>query len=214
MIVSPSFLSADFTVLREEILSVNKAKWLHFDVMDGKFVSNTTYDHEMLKRVKEYSTQFFDCHLMIENPHLHIEKYVLAGANLITFHIEAETSNTKETIDQIHDLGALCGISIKPDTDKEELLPYLDQVDLVLIMSVEPGKGGQAFLPNSLDKMKWLKEERDKFQHHYVIEVDGGINHETFQLVKDSGADIAVIGSYLFKNQHRNRLIDTLENDR
>ncbi len=213
MIISPSFLSADFKKLKNEILSVSHAKWLHFDVMDGQFVRNITYDYETLREVAAYSQQFFDCHLMIENPMLFIEQYIAAGADLVTFHYEADPNRVSLLIDLIHELDADCGISVKPDTDIEVLGPYLAKVDLILVMSVEPGKGGQAFLPSSIDKIEWLDKMRKRHGYKYVIEVDGGINQETFPLVKNAGADIAVVGSYLFKATDRNKLIDELEND-
>ncbi|MFW5889006.1 MAG: ribulose-phosphate 3-epimerase, partial [Bacillota bacterium] len=155
MICSPSFLSSDFSKLESEIKSINKARWLHFDVMDGKFVKNKTYNHMMLKAVSKYSQQVFDTHLMIEEPEKHFLKYANNGADIITFHLEA-TNNPQELIKKIKDENVMAGISIKPDTSPEELDPYLSQLDLILIMSVEPGKGGQDFIPSSLKKIKYF----------------------------------------------------------
>lgn len=213
MRISPSFLSSDFRKLKEEILSISHAKWLHFDVMDGQFVRNITYDYELVKEVASFSNQFFDVHLMIENPMLFIEDYIKAGADLITFHYEADPSRVTLLIDLIHELDADCGISVKPGTDIEVLGPYLGRLDLILVMSVEPGKGGQSFIMSSIDKIKWLDKMRRINGYKYVIEVDGGINQDTFPLVKAAGADIAVVGSYLFNQKNRNQLIDEMEND-
>ncbi|XFA99609.1 ribulose-phosphate 3-epimerase [Candidatus Izemoplasma sp. B36] len=211
MICSPSFLSCDFSKLESEIKSISKAKWLHFDVMDGKFVPNTTYDFHMLKLIKQISDQYFDCHLMIEEPEKIYEKYILAGANLLTFHYEA----TKQPIALMKAIKAKktkVGISIKPNTDISVLDTLLPDLDLILIMSVEPGKGGQKFLLNSLDKIKYLSEKRKEHNYNYLIEVDGGINFETAKLVKEAGCDVIVVGSFIFNSDSRNDLIMELEN--
>ncbi|MGE4379134.1 MAG: ribulose-phosphate 3-epimerase [Candidatus Izemoplasmatales bacterium] len=211
MICSPSFLSSDFTKLKDEIISVNNAKWLHFDVMDGKFVSNKTYDHLMVKEVKEYSNQFFDVHLMIEEPEKYIDEYIKAGADLITFHYEA-TNNPLDLIRVIKNTGKKAGISIKPETNIEVLDYLLKELDLILIMSVEPGKGGQKFLPNSIDKISYLNKKRLENKYDYLIEVDGGINFETAKTVRESGCDVIVVGSFLFNRKDRKTLIEELEN--
>ena len=211
MICSPSFLSSDFSKLKEEIISVQSAKWLHFDVMDGKFVSNITYNHDMVKTIKEYSDQFFDVHLMIENPEHYYQEYISAGADLVTFHYEA-AEDIKSIIKEIKSLGTKVGISIKPDTDVRVLDPYLIDLDLILIMSVEPGKGGQKFIPESLKKIQYLADKRNTFNYNYLIEVDGGINLETAKTVKNAGCDIIVVGSFLFNQTDRKTLIEELEN--
>jgi ribulose-phosphate 3-epimerase len=211
MILSPSFLSCDFTKLKEEIISVKKAKWLHFDVMDGKFVTNTTYNHEMVKTIKNFSEQFFDVHLMIETPEKYYDDYVNSGADLITFHYEA-VQDSFALIKTIKEKNVLVGISIKPDTDVRVLDEYLPDLDLILIMSVEPGKGGQKFMPESVDKIKYLAEKRSLYNYKYLIEVDGGINLETAKTVKDAGCDVIVVGSFLFNQVNRNDLIGELEN--
>jgi len=211
MICSPSFLSCDFTKLESEILSINEAKWLHFDVMDGIFVPNTTYKHEILMKIKKFSNQFFDCHLMIAEPEKHYQDYIDAGADLITFHYEA-TENSLELIKAIKSKGIKVGISIKPDTDVTVLNEYLDQLDLILIMSVEPGKGGQKFITNSLNKIKYLSDIRIKKGYNYLIEVDGGINFDTAKLVKEVGNDVIVVGSFIFNKVKRNELVRELEN--
>ena len=211
MILSPSFLSCDFTKLKEEIISVKNAKWLHFDVMDGKFVKNITYNHEMVKTIKGFSKQFFDVHLMIETPEKYFNDYVFAGADLVTFHYEA-VEDIFGLIKSIKEKNILVGISIKPDTDVRVLDEYLPDLDLILIMSVEPGKGGQKFIPESVDKIKYLAEKRSIFNYKYLIEVDGGINLETSKTVKDAGCDVIVVGSFLFNQTNRSDLIGELEN--
>lgn len=211
MICAPSFLSSDFTKLKEEIQSINAAKWLHFDVMDGKFVKNKTYDHTMLPEIAAYSNQVFDCHLMVEKPEDVVDHYIKNKADYITFHYEA----TDKALDLIHHIkasGVKAGISIKPNTPVKVLDDLLAYVDMILVMSVEPGKGGQAFIPSSIEKIAYLNEQRIKHRFNYQIEVDGGINHETAKMVKDAGCDIIVVGSYIFKHTHRNERIRSLEN--
>ncbi|MDY0024050.1 MAG: ribulose-phosphate 3-epimerase [Candidatus Izemoplasmatales bacterium] len=211
MIVSPSFLSSDFSKLKEEILSINNAKWLHFDVMDGLFVENKTYDHKLINEIKDYSNQFFDVHLMIEKPEMHIDKYVKSGADLITFHYEA-TSKPEDLIKKIKDKNVKAGISIKPDTPVFLLDQLLNELDLILIMSVEPGKGGQKFIPNSIEKIEYLNKKRIENNYNYLIEVDGGINKETAKTVMLAGCDVIVVGSYIFNSDNRKELIGELEN--
>jgi ribulose-phosphate 3-epimerase len=211
MIVAPSFLSSDFTKLKEEILSIDQAKWLHFDVMDGKFVANKTYDHQMLNTIQAYSDQVFDCHLMIEEPEKYVDNYIDNQADFITFHYEA-TDDPLALIKHIKDFNVKAGISIKPDTDVSVLDDLLAYLDLILIMSVEPGKGGQKFLPSAVDKINYLNEKRKAFDYDYLIEVDGGINEETAKYVKDAGCDVIVVGSYIFNRQDRNQIIRDLEN--
>lgn len=211
MICSPSFLSSDFNRLKEEILSINQAKWLHFDVMDGKFVDNQTYDYTLVKEVKQYSNQFFDVHLMIENPENNFINYISAGADLITFHYEA-TNDPLSLIKLIKEKGVLAGVSIKPNTKVEVLNDLLPHLDLILIMSVEPGKGGQEFISDSLNKIDYLHQKRLDYNYRYSIEVDGGINLETAKRVKNAGCDVIVVGSFIFKTSNRNGLIEELEN--
>ncbi len=210
MIVSPSFLSADFNNLEAEIRTLAKAKWLHFDVMDGKFVPSRTYDEKMLEKVKKISDQFFDCHLMIVDPIKHVKEYIAAGADLVTFHYEASPEKVQETIDMIHQAGIKAGISIKPGTSWQVLIPYLQDLDLILIMSVEPGKGGQEFIPDSLDKIRNLVELRQERGYSYLVEVDGGINYETGRLVGEAGGDIVVVGSFLIHQKDRDQVIEAM----
>ncbi len=210
MICSPSFLSSDMNKLESEIKSISQAQWLHFDVMDGLFVPNTTYDQSMLERLKPISNQFFDCHLMIDEPEKHFQKYIDAGADLVTFHYEA-TIDSLSLINQIKTLGVKVGISVKPDTDITLINPLLNELDLVLVMSVEPGAGGQKFLTNAIDKIGYLNEKRKTNGYDYLIEVDGGINFETAELVKQAGCDVIVVGSFIFNQDDREKVIRELE---
>lgn len=212
MIVAPSFLTADLNQLESEIKSISSAKWLHFDVMDGIFVPNKTYDYQLVSEVKKYSNQFFDCHLMVDNPLSDIYRYAKAGANLITVHLEALGLATKVAIESIKNLGVKVGLSIKPMTLIEEIIPYLEDVDLVLIMSVEPGKGGQKFMDSALDKISFLHHYRKEHTLDYLIEVDGGINLSTGKLVSLAGADVVVAGSFIFNRSDRQEAISELEN--
>lgn len=212
MIVSPSFLTADFSDIEAEIRSIQFAKWLHFDVMDARFVPNYTYNQEMVRLVRQFSNQFFDVHLMIENPEKEIAGYANSGANLITFHLEAAMERTKTLIDLVKSFNIQCGISIKPGTDHRQLIPYLHDLDLVLIMSVEPGKGGQKFIEESVERIQFFDEYRKANHLNYKIEVDGGINLETVHKVKKAGCDVVVAGSYIFNRKDRKKAIMELEN--
>lgn len=212
MICAPSFLTADFSQLETEIVSLKKAKWLHFDVMDGIFVPNLTYGEEMLDRVKAFSNQFFDCHLMIANPLERYRDFIDAGADMITFHYEAAKEKSANLIAKIKGRGCLSGMSIKPATKADLLDPFLKDLDLVLVMSVEPGKGGQEFMPEALDKIRYYADQRSKNNYHFLIEVDGGINDKTAVMAKTSGADIVVAGSYIINQKDREKAIEVLEN--
>ncbi|MCK5764167.1 MAG: ribulose-phosphate 3-epimerase [Clostridiales bacterium] len=211
MICSPSFLSCDFNKLESEIKSISVSKWIHFDVMDGRFVSNKTYDYNMVKLLKHISNQFFDVHLMVEKPEKIFDKYIIAGADLITFHYEA-TKQPKALIRAIKSKGIKVGVSIKPGTDITAIESLLPKVDLVLVMSVEPGKGGQEFIHNSLEKIKYLAEKRISNNYNYLIEVDGGVNFDTAKQVKDVGCDVVVVGSFIFNSDNRDQLIMRLKN--
>ena len=202
MKVSPSILSANFAALKEDIERTNKASYLHIDVMDGVFVPNISFGASIQKQIRPlFKDMIFDTHLMIIEPHKYIKDFVDAGSDYITFHIEAK-SNINETIDLIHSYGKKAGLSIKPNTDPKDLIPYLNKIELVLVMSVEPGFGGQKFMPNSIEKIKWLKEYKKKNNLNYLINVDGGINKDTYKFVEDAGTDLAVMGSILLFIMH------------
>jgi ribulose-phosphate 3-epimerase len=213
MKVAPSILSADFTKLEESVKRVDHATFLHVEVMDGIFVPNISFGPSIQKQIRaKYPYMVFDTHLMIIDPIKYIKEFADAGSDFITFHIEAK-SDINETIDLIHSYGLKAGISIKPNTNPEVLIPYLDKLDLVLVMSVEPGFGGQKFMPNSLDKIKWLDEYKNQHNLSYIISVDGGINKDTYPLVEEAGANLAVMGSFLFKAENPNEWIDIVENN-
>ena len=211
--VAPSILSANFNNLIEEIKSVDNAKYLHIDVMDGKFVPNITIGPLVMKNFKkEINNMVMDVHLMIADPVKYAPDFVKAGADIITFHYEA-VKFAEPAIEEIKKLGVKVGISIKPLTDINVLDDLLDKVDLVLIMSVEPGFGGQAFIPSALDKIKYLADKRKEKCYNYLIEVDGGINKQTARKCIEAGVDILVAGSYIFSSNNRKALIEEIEND-
>jgi ribulose-phosphate 3-epimerase len=204
MIVAPSVLSIDFLKFKEQLELVNqsKATWIHFDVMDGHFVDNLTFGPDVLKAVKRTSDLFLDVHIMVNDPTRFVNMFVNAGAHQITFHLEAVESEkqTKELIQLIQSKGCKAGISIKPDTLKEAIDPYVEMVDLILIMSVYPGFGGQSFMEDSLDRIAYAKKKIKQSNSNALVQVDGGINDTTIHLVKEAGADVVVAGSYVFKN--------------
>ena len=213
-IAAPSILSADFSKLLEEVKDVSTAKFLHIDVMDGHFVPNITIGPLIVKSIKGKVDMVFDCHLMISDPKKYTESFAKSGADIITFHYEALNSKEEilDLIDYIHSFKIHAGISIKPNTSVDVLDDeILSKVDLVLVMSVEPGFGGQKFMENSLPKIKKLRELKDKFKYNYIIEVDGGINKETAVLVKAAGVEAIVAGTYVFKSQNRKETIKELE---
>ena len=207
-IVAPSILSADFSKLLEEIKSVEDAEFLHIDIMDGHFVPNITIGPLVVNSIKNKVDMIFDCHLMISNPLKYAIEFIKSGAHYITFHIEALNNHEEviELINLVHENNCLVGISVKPNTDVKVLDPYLELIDLALVMSVEPGFGGQSFMECSLDKIKYLSEMKKKNNYKYLIEVDGGINEKTADLVKSAGVEVIVAGTYVFKNEDRKKI--------
>ena len=203
MIVSPSILAADFNNMDQEMKKINDSncEFVHLDVMDGIFVPNTTFDEKLVKDLRNKTTKVFDVHLMIENPQLVLDKYYEAGADYVTFHLEA-CPNCLDIIKKYKAQNKKIGLSIKPNTKVEELNQYLEYLDLILVMSVEPGFGGQKFMDSSLSKIKYLKDMKEKNNYQYIIEVDGGINKDTAMLVKEVGCEAVVAGTYLFKNEN------------
>lgn len=213
--IAPSLLSANFAYLKDEIDAIEKAKadWIHYDVMDGHFVPNISFGYSILKDVTKVTDMFLDVHLMISEPLKYVDHFIDSGASLIVFHIEAmkDQAQTQELIRKIKDRHVQVGISIKPDTPVTEIADYLELLDVVLVMSVEPGFGGQSFMPLALSKIKSLKNMRDHHQYHYLIEVDGGINAETGKLCKEAGADVMVAGSYVFNSDSYQESIASLK---
>lgn len=211
--VAPSVLSANFAELKKDLDSIKEygADWVHYDVMDGHFVPNISFGYSILKDVSRVTDLYLDVHLMISNPMKYVDEFMKSNASLITFHIEAmeNEEKTRELIQHIHDFGVDVGISIKPSTPISAITQYLDDIELVLVMSVEPGFGGQSFQPQAIDKIQELASLKQ--QHHFLIEVDGGINEQTGQLCKDAGVDVLVAGSYIFNAEDRKKAIDSLK---
>ena len=200
--VSPSLLAADKNRLGEEIKLAQKAgaEYIHWDIMDGIFVPNVSFPAKTVKEFSKTHNMINDVHIMVADPEIEAPLFVGCGADLVTFHIEAVKSieEAVKIIDKLHSLNCKAGISIKPMTAVDAVVPLLSKVDLVLVMSVEPGKGGQKFMPNALDKISELRKIIDKNHFNCLIEVDGGINDETGKMCREAGVDILVAGSYLF----------------
>ena len=200
-ILSPSILSADFCKLGEQIKEVELAgaKYLHIDVMDGIFVPSISYGMPVIRSIRKCSDIFFDVHLMIDRPERYLKEFAESGADLINFHLEA-TEDVKGTIAKIRGLGKKVGITMKPGTPAEAVKPYLELVDMVLVMTVEPGFGGQKLMPECLDKVKEIRKMITDRELNADIEVDGGINVDNVELALESGANVIVAGSAVFKN--------------
>jgi ribulose-phosphate 3-epimerase len=203
--IAPSILAADFSKLGSEIESVNSAAdYIHFDVMDGIFVHNISFGFPILDSVRKVTDKILDVHLMIASPSRYITEFISAGGDIITFHVEAEApENIHGTIDKIHKLGKKAGLSLKPDTPVGEVLPYIELLDLVLVMTVEPGYGGQKFICEMTEKVATLRRAIDSRGLNCEIEVDGGINLETAKLCIAAGADVLVAGIDVFTERDR-----------
>lgn len=213
IIVAPSILSADFVNLEKDIKKVEDAgcDWLHIDVMDGHFVPNITIGIPVVKAIKEVTKLPLDVHLMISKPEKYVKDFANAGADIITVHYEACKGDIKEVLQKISSLGVKAGVSIKPASDAEVLDEAIPFADLILVMSVEPGFGGQEFMHDSIIKIAEIKELAAKHgKNDIIIEVDGGINDKTAKLVVDAGANALVAGSYIYKATDFKQAIDAL----
>ena len=209
--IAPSILSADFSKLGQEIKAVEKAgaDWLHIDVMDGHFVPNITIGPVVVSKIRRTSNLFFDVHLMIEKPENFIEQFADSGADLITVHAEA-CKNIDKLVNKIKKCGCKAGISINPPTPVSVIEKNVKDVDLVLVMSVNPGFGGQGFMKDVLSKIKKVKKLIDETGKEIFLEVDGGINDKNAKLVKDNGANVLVAGNYVFTSNDYKKAIQSL----
>lgn len=211
IIVSPSILSADFVNLERDIKRVEDAgaDWIHVDVMDGHFVPNITIGIPVVKAIKRIARVPLDVHLMIENPDKYVVGFAKAGADIITFHYEAAQENTSNVIQLIKSCGKKVGLSVKPKTSQERLYPYLNDIDMALIMTVEPGFGGQEFMHHCAMKIPKIRE---KVNDDFIIQVDGGINNITSKVCTSLGANSLVAGSYVYGNSDITQAIKSLKN--
>lgn len=201
VLIAPSILSADFADIKNEMQKVTEAgaDWLHVDVMDGNFVPNLTLGMPLVKSFKPHAQIPFDVHLMIEKPERYIEQFVAAGSDYLTLHVES-TENLEQSLKKIKELGCKAGITLRPGTPIEKIRPFLQFVDLVLVMTVEPGFGGQSFITEQVAKINLLKNWREVERlGTYLIEVDGGINEITAKVCREAGADVLVAGNAVFK---------------
>ena len=209
--ISPSILSADFAILGAEVENIKNAgaEMAHIDVMDGMFVTNMSFAFPIIASLRKVTDMFLDVHLMIHKPERYIDRFIDSGADLITFHIEA-TDDVEGCIKMIKDKGKKVSVSVKPNTPIESVYPYLDDCDMILVMTVEPGYGGQSLIPFCLDKVKALRAEIEKRGLDIDIQVDGGINEATAKDAIAAGANVLVAGSAVFNCKDRKAAIDAL----
>jgi ribulose-phosphate 3-epimerase len=208
-IIAPSLLAADFLNLEKDLILINNtnAEWLHLDVMDGHFVPNLTFGFDLISRIKNVSNKYLDVHLMISNPFVYIDNYIKAGANMITFHYEAvKEEEIDEIINYVKKNNCHVGISIKPDTDLKAIDRWLSKIDMVLVMSVYPGFGGQKFIETTYERISYFNDLRLTNSYDYLIQVDGGVNEQNYQQLKNVGCNVLVAGSYLFDDSMNEKI--------
>ena len=212
--IAPSILSADFANLERDIhdLEKNNADWVHVDIMDGIFVPNISIGIPVVAALRKVTDLPLDVHLMIDRPIRYVEEFVKAGADFVTIHVEADQpQNTLEALDRIHALGCKAGIVLKPRTPAEAAIPYLEKCDMILVMTVEPGFGGQKFMADMMPKVAQLRQMLDKVNPDCLLEVDGGVDAVTCDICKESGANVLVAGSAYFKAPDRAAFVKTIQ---
>ena len=209
--ISPSVLACDLSNLAAEVADIERsgADMVHLDVMDGMFVTNISFGLPVIESLRKKSNMIFDVHLMIESPERYAQRFIEAGADILTFHLEA-CKDPVTLLEQIRNNGVMAGVSVKPNTPIEDLYPLLDYCDMVLVMTVEPGYGGQKLIPETLEKVRKIKAEIEYRGLNVEIQVDGGINSDNASLAVSSGASILVAGSSVFKSSDRRAAIDAL----
>ena len=213
-ILSPSILAADAMNLQRDLTQTAEygAKWLHIDIMDGLFVPNLSFGYSTVKGIRGFSDLVLDVHLMIDRPIRYIEQFCKAGSDILTIHVEADTpENTRKALEMIREMGVKPGIVVKPNTPAEAIAPYLPLVDLVLVMTVEPGFGGQSFMEHMMPKVKQLREMLDAVNPNCYLEVDGGVDLVTGEICKANGANVLVAGSASYKAADKKAFVEKME---
>lgn len=213
-IIAPSILAADFVNLERDVraLQENGADWVHIDVMDGIFVPNITIGIPVVSAIRRITDLPLDVHLMIDRPIRYVEDFVKAGANYLTIHLEADQpQNTLDALDKIRALGCKAAISLKPRTPAEAAIPFLTKCDMILVMTVEPGFGGQKFMENQMQKLRKLRQMLDEVNPSCILEVDGGVDANTQRICKENGAEALVTGSAYFKAEDRRAFVDVIQ---